>query len=138
MRFEFFIQGTPLSHQTRDRERLRVWREAVRAAAIRFWPPGQDPFVNSLQITAVYYHDGPTVRMDNDNLLKPIQDALNGLVYADDRQIVDTSVRKTELDGSFRVRGMSRILAEGFCQGREFLHVQITDPTDHRELLQPR
>jgi hypothetical protein len=26
-----------------------------------------------------YYHDGETVRIDNDNLVKPIQDALNGV-----------------------------------------------------------
>ena len=28
--------------------------------------------------------------MDNDNMVKPIQDAFNGLVYQDDRLITDT------------------------------------------------
>ena len=68
-------------------------------------------------LTVVYYHERPAVRMDNDNLVKPIQDALIGLVYVDDRQITDTRVRKTSIDGAFRVRHMSAVLAEGFVRG---------------------
>lgn len=73
--------------------------------------------------------------MDNDNMVKPIQDALNGLAYADDRQVTDMRVRKTRLDGIFRVRGMSIIMAEGFVRGTEFLYVRIEEAPDHTELL---
>jgi crossover junction endodeoxyribonuclease RusA len=73
--------------------------------------------------------------MDNDNLVKPIQDALNALVYADDGLITDTSLRKTDLNGRFQVRGMSPILAEGFCSGEEFLHIRIEAAPDHGVLL---
>jgi hypothetical protein len=74
--------------------------------------------------------------MDNDNMVKPIQDALIGLVYVDDNQITDTRVRKTDLNGAFRVRGMSAVLAEGFCKGTEFLHIKIEEAPDHAEILQ--
>lgn len=86
-------------------------------------------------MTVVYYHDGITIRLDNDNLVKPMQDALNGLIYLDDCQITDTVVRKTSLDGEFRVRGMSPILAEAFVAGVEFLYVVVGVAPTHVELL---
>lgn len=68
-------------------------------------------------------------------MVKPIQDALNGLVYEDDRQITDIIVRKTDLNGRFRVRGMPLVLAEGFSRGREFLYVRVELAPDHEELI---
>jgi crossover junction endodeoxyribonuclease RusA len=108
----------------------------VRAAATQRWPANTPPIQVRLRFTVTYYHDGVSVRIDNDNMVKPIQDALNGLVYEDDRQITDTYVRKTDLNGSFRVRGMSPVLAEGFCRGKEFLYVRIDVAPDHEELTQ--
>lgn len=36
----------------------------------------------------------PTVKPDNDNIAKSVLDALNGLAYGDDKQIVELKVRK--------------------------------------------
>lgn len=36
----------------------------------------------------------PTVKPDNDNLLKLLNDALNGLAWEDDRQIVEENIKK--------------------------------------------
>lgn len=133
--FEFTVDGPPVSHQTRNTVRLRAWQQAVRIAAARRWPTGTLPVTERLRFTVTYYHDGVSVRIDNDNLVKPIQDALNGLIYVDDRQITDIHVRKTDLNGSFRVRGMSPVLAEGFCRGNEFLYVRVELAPDHEELI---
>ena len=133
--FEFVIDGPPVSHQTRNAQRLRAWQQAVRTAAQRRWPATTAPIVVRLSIAVTYYHDGVAVRIDNDNLVKPIQDALNGLIYEDDRQITDTRIRKTSLDGSFRVRGMSPVLAEGFCRGNEFVYVRVELAPDHEEII---
>lgn len=133
--FEFIVDGPPVSHQTRNTARLRAWQQAVRTAAVQRWPAGTTPIAERLRFSVTYYHDGVSVRIDNDNLVKPIQDALNGLVYVDDRQITDTYVRKTDLNGSFRVRGMSPVLAEGFCRGNEFLYVRVELAPDHKELI---
>jgi hypothetical protein len=51
----------------------------------------------------------------------PIQDALNGLVYADDRLITDTAVRKTDIGGAFVVRGAPAVLLQAFSVGKAFL-----------------
>jgi hypothetical protein len=86
-------------------------------------------------LIVVYFHDSSFTRIDTDNLVKPIQDALKGLVYVDDVWITDTRVRKTDLNGTFRPRGMSRVLADGFCEGQEFLYIRIEPAPDHQELL---
>lgn len=133
--FEFTVNGPPVSHQTRHASRLYAWKQTVRAAAARSWPAETPPLTARLKFTLTYYHDGVSIRLDNDNLVKPIQDALNGLVYEDDRQITDTIVRKTDLNGSFRVRGMSFVLAEGFCRGNELLYVRIELAPGHEDLI---
>lgn len=133
--FAFTVEGPPISQQSADRQRLADWRNAVRAAATARWPAADPPTPDQLQITVVYFHDGDAIRMDNDNMVKPIQDALAGLVYANDNQIVDTHVRKTRFDGAFRVRGMSPILADAFIANREFIYIRVSTPPDHTELL---
>jgi Holliday junction resolvase RusA-like endonuclease len=133
--FEFIVVGVPVSHQASDRRRLAAWRQIIRDVAWRYWPAPHLPLDDQLKITVVYYHEGVATRLDNDNLLKPIQDALNGVIYHDDRQIVDTQVRKTSIDGQFYVRGISSILAEGFVRGEGFVHIRIETAPNHAELL---
>jgi hypothetical protein len=132
--FEFTVEGPPLSYQTRDRAKLRAWQQRVRDAASNRWSPNP-PVVGALQIEVTYYHEGPVIRMDNDNLLKPIQDALNGLVYNDDQQITDTLVRKTAIDELFYIRGASLVLLEALSHDQEFLHIVIKEAPDHTVLL---
>lgn len=121
--FEFTVEGPPLSHQTRDKKKLKAWKSKVRRAARGFWhgPPLAIP----LKITVAYYHEGPAVNIDNDNLLKPIQDALNNLVYADDRLITHTMIQKTPIDAPINARRLSLVLLSAFSEGEEFVHVQV-------------
>lgn len=46
-----------------------------------------------------------------------------------------TQIRKTDLSGSFKVKGMSKVLVDGFCRGSEFLYIKIQEAPDHAELL---
>ena len=127
--------GTPVSQQTNDRALLRTWRGIVRATAQERWPAVQPPLDSPLKITVVCYYDGRKRRFDNDNLLKPLQDALIGLVYRDDDQITDCVVRKTSINGAFFVRGMPYLLLEAIARGQEFVHRKIEMAPDHREIL---
>ena len=70
--FEFTVEGTPVSHQTKNRSNLQWWRKVVRSAAAGAWP-GTSPMAGNLRMTLTYYHEGPAIRLDNDNMLKPIQ-----------------------------------------------------------------
>jgi crossover junction endodeoxyribonuclease RusA len=95
----------------------------------------QLPYDGPLRIVVVYYHERQSVLIDHDNLIKPIQDALAGLVYQNDRQITDALTRKTNIDGRFRVRHLSKLYAEAFQRGREFIYVRIEEAPSHEELL---
>lgn len=132
--FEFTVPGPPVSHQSHNKARLAAWRQLVRAAAAARWP-GSPPVGTTLKITVSYYHEAGTVRMDNDNLLKPIQDALIGLVYQDDRLITDTQVRKTAIDGAFRVRGHPLVLLKALAKGDPFVHVIVSEAPGHTDPL---
>jgi len=131
--FEFIIIGTPVSQQTRRKLRLRKWKDKVRASAVTRWPPGELPLNQPIKIFAVYYYEG--VALDPDNMIKPIQDALKGLVYSDDCIVTDSQAAKRNLDGNFRVKGMSPVLAEGFCSDSEFIYVKILEAPSQEELL---
>jgi len=111
---------------------LREWRERVRSAAAQIW--GDQPPVDvELRMTVSYYHGGESVRIDNDNLIKPIQDALIGLVYADDRWITDTEIRKTSIDGFYRTR--LPVLLEALSHRVPFLHVVVATAPSHEKPL---
>lgn len=130
--FEFIVNGPPVSLQTKRRASLQRWKATVRQEAERYWPVGDTPTRDMVRIIVTYYYVGES--LDVDNMIKPIQDALRGLVYDDDHIVTDCLGRKRDLDGSFRIKGMSTVLAEGFCRGREFLHVRVEEAPDHREL----
>jgi crossover junction endodeoxyribonuclease RusA len=130
--FDFIILGTPLSQQAKNRN-LRRWKSHVRACAQAKWPPQDQPVTGNIKIIVVYYHDGAA--LDTDNMLKPIQDALIGLIYNDDRQVTDITAGKRDINGSFRVRGLSSSLAEGFSSNNEFVHIRVEEAPNPQELI---
>jgi crossover junction endodeoxyribonuclease RusA len=92
---EFVVLGEPVSHQSHNKALRRQWQEKVRSAAAEAWPEEQAPSESDCLVVVVYYYGRGSVLLDNDNLVKPIQDALNGLVYKDDSQVTDTAIRRT-------------------------------------------
>lgn len=130
--FEFIIEGPPVSAQTRNRENLRRWKEKVKDIAINHWDLSNLPSNDQLKITITYYYE--TDSPDVDNIIKPIQDALIGVVFQDDRQITDTTSRKRDINSAYKIRGMSKFLAEGFCTGVDFLHIKVEIAKNFEEL----
>lgn len=95
------------------------------------------PHDDYVRIKLTYYFDAPSGKEDSvpdsDNIIKPVREALTGVVFERAYLATDVVSRRKNLNGSFRVRGMSAILAEGFIQGVEFVHVKIEcapDPAD--------
>lgn len=62
---------------------------------------------------------------DRDNMVKPIADALQGIVYVDDRQVVSLQAEWKDLNGSYRVRHMSKQVAAAFVAGDAFIWVRV-------------
>lgn len=130
--FDFVVLGTPISVQAAGRTKAR-WKKIVAKEAKAAWPGGSPLKNGSLKLTLVYYYD--SAALDTDNMIKPIQDSLIGIAYDDDSQITDVSASKRDLNGSYRVRGMSPRLAHGFASNRDFVHVRIEDAPDPQELV---
>jgi crossover junction endodeoxyribonuclease RusA len=130
--FDFVIEGPPVSQQTRNRKRLRAWKVAVKNAAAAYWPAGDLPSTAELSIVVTNFYE--VAAPDVDNIVKPIQDALIGLVYDDDNQITDCYTRKRKIDGAFKVKGLSRALADGFVMNRDFIHIKVILPGNFEEL----
>jgi crossover junction endodeoxyribonuclease RusA len=131
--FEFFVEGPPLSQQSRNRSRLREWKNLVRSEAAKLWldrPPLETP----LKITVAYFHERESALIDHDNMIKPIQDALAGLIYVDDRQITDAQTRKPTIDGQFRVRHLSGVYAGAFMSGHPFVYIKTEQAPSHEDL----
>lgn len=133
MILEFTVTGPPVSAQSKNKALKGAWINRVKNAAMRNWPTGQDPYSGPVKVTIVYFYE--VKKLDSDNLAKPILDALQGLTYHDDDQVTDVAVRRTNIEGPFRIRRMSQELADAFVVGDEFIHVQIEEQPDHGELL---
>ncbi|MEH2352043.1 RusA family crossover junction endodeoxyribonuclease [Nostoc sp.] len=117
-RFEFIVNGRPVSQQARKRgkgNRLQDWKKTVRQEAEKYWSSEQKTATGLVMLQITYFYD--SVQIDIDNIVKPIQDAIKGLAYVDDNQVSDLLVRKRNLSGNFRIENMTSTLAEGFASG---------------------
>ena len=121
--FEFTIKGPPVSSQTRNRKRLKNWKADVKTAAQRQLSADASIVNTDVTLTITYYYDGDSP--DVDNIIKPIQDALIGVIYTDDRQVVESNSRKRSINGSYKIRGVSPVLLTAFSDGNTFLHIKV-------------
>lgn len=70
---------------------------------------------------------------DINNFVKPIQDALNTLVYADDSLIMDVSAHKRILSDPVEIEGIPRKLAMAVIHGEPCVYISISRSRELRE-----
>jgi crossover junction endodeoxyribonuclease RusA len=97
------------------------------------WPAGEPPATGAIQlgITHVY----ASVAIDLDNLAKPVLDALKGLVFQDDEQITDMTMRKRQLDRILQIETPLPLLLDALDRGEEFLHVLVQEVSNLEVLV---
>ena len=71
---------------------------------------------------------------DLDNMVKPIQDALQGIAYVDDKLVDAVTVNWRNINGAFTVRFMPLPIAMAFSAGREFVHIRLWPSPPRKEL----
>ena len=134
---EFILPGRPVSNQTKDKSKLQAWVKRVRQVASQSWESDR-PCDEFVRMRLTYYFETRSGNEDSvpdsDNIIKPVRTALVSVVYQHDYQVTDVISRRKNLNGSFRVKGMSPLLAEGFIQGVEFVHVRIEHAPDPADL----
>mgnify|MGYP003400595600 CR=1 FL=1 len=96
----------------------------VRNEAARTWSGTPYSGVN-IHLTLVYLYDSDPV--DTDNIIKPIQDALVGLVYEDDLLITDVESHRRPITGTFDLTRCSSALIQGIISGYECVYVRVCD-----------
>jgi crossover junction endodeoxyribonuclease RusA len=104
----------------------------IRARSKKVW--SEPPVDVELAVYVTYFHPGGW-KLDLDNMVKPIVDAVTGVVWVDDKQLVDLHPARRDLDGRYEVRGISMVVAEGFASGEPFVHIKVTAPPDRGILL---
>ena len=131
MKFEFLIPKRPLSLQAK-RPNLRAWKVFVRSEAARVW---NSPVIQTgdLQLTLVYLCD--VSPPDTDNIVKPIQDALVGLVFSDDALIADVESHRRSLKGTFDLTQLPQLVLAGIASGQECVYVQVSNSRPLEEYL---
>jgi hypothetical protein len=132
MYFDFLIPKRPVSLQTRKTTNLQAWKQYVRAEAEKTWT-GQFFTERNIQLTLVYLYSSDP--LDTDNIIKPIQDALVGLVYKDDLIISDIDVHRRPFSDTFDMTLLPILLVQGIVSRLECVYVQVSEPKRLEEYL---
>lgn len=122
--FELLIPKRPVSHQTGNRVNLQAWKDYVKDLARVAWRRGLPLTDVELRVTLVYLcNDSPS---DVDNIIKPIQDALVGVVFADDALVSDVDSHRRFLSDGIDVTNLPPLLIEGAFTGEECVYVTVS------------
>jgi crossover junction endodeoxyribonuclease RusA len=124
--FEFIVEGPAVSLKAKktNPRRYQKWIKTVRAAARKQWPPATRP-TSSHGITATitnYYTLAPP---DVDNIIKPILDALQTVVYANDQQVYKVISEKFDLSEIDRIQNPGPLLGAALEKYTELLHIIV-------------
>lgn len=120
--FEIVVLGTPIAHQGSSAARRR-WQEEIREAARHVWPESDLAAESSLLFRLGYFYVYAQAA-DLDNIVKPIQDALENIVYLKDRQIVDVVASARPKRGEYRIN-VTPVLARGLAGHSDFVHIMV-------------
>lgn len=122
--FEFLIEKRPVSLQARNRANLQAWKNFVRGEAAKAWGNKSQITGMDLRFTLVYLCDDSPA--DTDNIIKPIQDALVGLVFQDDALISDVDSHRRFISDGIDIHGLPPLLVKGAFSGEECVYVKVS------------
>jgi crossover junction endodeoxyribonuclease RusA len=121
--FEILIPRRPVSHQAKNRENLQAWKDYIYGRARNEWSGGTPHLKTGIRLTLVYLCDDSPA--DIDNIIKPIQDALVGIVYADDSLISDVDSHRRFLSDAIDITNLPLLLITGVVSGQECIYVRV-------------
>jgi hypothetical protein len=131
MEFEFVVPKRPVSFQTDNKDNLRVWKDYVYGYAFRAWKGS--PIVNEyfrFSIVFLCEEEPP----DINNIIKPIEDVLCGLVYPDDSSVISVDGHTRFFSEPFDITIVPEKLLEAFYLGNECVYVKVKT-IRHEELF---
>ena len=123
MIFEFVIPRRPLSLQTPNRANLQEWKRYVGERAAEAWGPPAPLTRWDLHLTLVFLCESAPI--DADNIIKPIQDALSGVVYDDDIMVVDVESHRRFFSEIVDLTDLPPLLLAAVLRGEECVYVRV-------------
>jgi crossover junction endodeoxyribonuclease RusA len=124
---ELLLPRRPLSYQASSSQHKQAWRDYIYGRAFAKWKLAPMT-TGALKFTVVYLCEEHPI--DINNIIKPIQDALISLVYADDGLVTDVSGHLRYLSDPIDVVSLPPLLAEGVVGGVECVYVRISQARD--------
>jgi len=121
--FEFLIPNRPLSLQAKPKSK-QDWKNFVREMASQNWMDSSPIRDTDICLTLVYLCDDSPP--DTDNIIKPIQDALVGLIYEDDSLIADVDSHRRFLSDPLDLTSLPSLLVNGALIGKECVYVRVS------------
>ncbi len=135
--FEFIVDGSPVSQQAKKASRRRAWQARVSQAASAPWS-SHGAVAGDVAVAINYFCSDPWAdrrdSLDVDNVPKPILDALRGIVYIDDKQVIDVECHRRNLHDDLRWDGATAVLYPHMSRTDPFLHILVA-AADARELF---
>jgi hypothetical protein len=129
--FEFVVAGVPVSDQSENDRARERWRRQVRAAAAAAWSKGAKPLESSVSIVIAFFHSGES-DLDVDNIPKLVLDAVKGLIYTDDHQVEQVTIRRTRIVPGDVLTAMPFLIDAEI--GPPFVYIRVDPPPNHAEL----
>lgn len=112
-----------MSYQAKNSANRQAWKDYVYGRAFSAWT--QPPISQgALKLTVVYLCESDPC--DINNIIKPIQDALNSLIYADDGLVWDVAGHMRLLSVPVDITGLPVLLAEAIVQGAECVYISVS------------
>lgn len=120
---DFIIPRRPVSFQTSNKENKRLWMEFVTECAKKEWQGQIDKNIFYKFLIVYLCRDYPP---DINNIIKPIEDALIGLVYPDDNKVLDVEGHTRYLSDGINLVNLPDKLKKAAYDGKESVYVQIS------------
>lgn len=128
--FEMLISGTPLSLQASPQSRER-WKDRL-AATAREQLEGWEWLVQSrLSVQILHFADSDATA-DIDNIVKPILDALKGVIFQDDIQVDDLHVRRITPGGVISFANPTALQLEAVNSDPPCVYVRVALIGEHQ------
>lgn len=126
-RFEFVIEGPAVSLRAKktNTKRYQKWVRKLRVAARERWPESVAPIASQNITVAIvnYYTLAPP---DVDNIIKPILDGLETVVYSNDQQVYRVISEKLDRSNVARLGEPAALVMTALENYTEVLHIMVT------------
>lgn len=115
------VKERPVSANSSRRNKTR-WRRTVAAEAKKVYSTPMSDM--DLNITITFFYEA-FPDFDSDNISKPICDALKGIAYHDDKQLLGRYVHRRDINGSFTLENPELEVIDAIKDGKEFVCITI-------------